>query len=95
MAADQIAIKTFEVIGASDPDFYQLRDRRALMRLLVRGDCDIHGRRLFNEAARADARYVIRLINLRLRHEDMTQRQADMLLKSLERVYGALEEGLQ
>jgi len=93
MVADKIARKTFEVIGASDPDFYQLKDRRSLMRILVKGGCDIHGRRLFTDAARADARYVCRVINVRLRHEDITQRQADLLLKSLERVYTALEVG--
>ena len=93
MDAEQIAENAYAVIGASDPDFYQLRDRRDLMRRLARGDADIHGRRLFTDAATADARYVIRLINQRLRHEDFTQRQGAMLRASLRRVYAALEDG--
>ena len=93
MAADEVARNAYVVITASDPDFYQLKDRRSLMRILVKGGCDIHGRRLFTDAARADARYVCRVINIRMRHEDITQRQADLLLKSLERVYEALEAG--
>ena len=92
-AVKDVVESAYAIIGAADPDFYQLRDCRDLMRRLIRGDPDIHGRRLLTDAARMDARYIIRLINTRLRHEDFTQRQGAMLHASPRRVYEALEAG--
>jgi hypothetical protein len=95
MDSEAVSDNAYQTLIAPNPDVYQLKDRRALMRMLVRGDADIHGRRLFTDASRANARYVIKLINQRLRGKDLTFRQAEMLLASLRRVYAALEAGNQ
>jgi hypothetical protein len=95
MGSMDVATNSYITLTAPIPDLYQLKDRRTFMRMLVRGDSDIHGRRLMNEAARADARYIIKLINQRLRGLALTVRQTNMLLASLRRVYAALETGSQ
>lgn len=93
MAAEEVANNFARVIlTAQDP--YQLKERRDLMRHLLHGDADIHGRRLFDEAARADAQLVNRLINQRLRQIPLTHIQASHLHASSRRVFEALEAGL-
>lgn len=90
-AADVATNMHLVIITATDP--YQLRERRDVMRRLVRGDGDIRGRRLYTDAALMDARYVLKCINTRLRGAELTERQALMLLNSITRVYKALEAG--
>jgi hypothetical protein len=63
------------VIGAARPDAYALKERRDLMRRLVRGDGDPRGRRLFSDAARTDAKFLVRFINQRLRFLDEMRRR--------------------
>ncbi len=105
--AEDVAESAFAVLGKDVPDAYPLKERRDLMRRLVRGDADIHGRRLYADAARTDAKFLIRYINQRLRfieaksnhyvinftEKDVTKRQKEMAHASLRRVYAALEEG--
>jgi hypothetical protein len=93
MPADEVADNAYVVIGASSPDFYQLKDRRDLMRRLIRGGPDIHGRRLYTPESRDAAEYVIRCINIRLRHEDFSKLQGERLKDSLLVVFRALEAG--
>jgi hypothetical protein len=107
-AAETIANAAFATIAADTPDAYALRDRKALMLRLLRGEGDLRGRRLYRDSARADARFLVRFINQRLQFlraesdryvinlscRDVTERQKAMARASLRRVYEALEEGL-
>jgi hypothetical protein len=93
MGADRVAENFAAVVNRTD-DPYQLKERRDLLRRLVHGESDIHGRRLFTEAARADARLLIRLINLRLRKVRLTLLQESHVIASSCRVFLALEEGM-
>lgn len=104
---EEVAARAADILTASKPDAYQMRERKDLMQRLVNGGSDIHGRRLFTDAALADARYIIRYVNQRLRfiraesdryiinltERDVTERQSELVRSSLRRIYEALEAG--
>jgi hypothetical protein len=93
MAAEEVALNFAKVVNQT-VDTYQLKERRALMKHLVHGEADIHGRRLYTDAARSDARLLIRLINARLRGVTLTLLQESHVIASSRRVFEALETGM-
>lgn len=88
-----VAQRALEIVCADPPSRYDLKDRRDLMRRLIRGESDFYGRRLFTDASISDAKYVVRFINARLRGAAITERQKSLVRGSLLRVYQALESG--
>lgn len=105
--ATVVANSAFAVLSAVPPNVYALKERRDLLNRLVRGEPDIHGRRLFDEEARTAAKSLVRYINQRLRfveaesnryvvnltEKDVTTQQIAHAYESLRRVYAALEAG--
>jgi len=105
--AETASEAAFKIISAPKPDPYALRERRDLMNRLLRGEPDFFGRRLFTDAAMANARFLVRFINQRLRfikaesdryvinlvYRDVTPLQMTWARSSLRRVYEALEAG--
>jgi hypothetical protein len=94
MDAAEVSAHAYIVIAGLADDTYQLKDRRALMRRLLRGEPDIHGRRLYTPESRDAAHYVIRIINLRLRGAALSKLQDERLKSSLLTVFKALEAGM-
>ena len=66
---DEVAARIYSRLAESPAGDYAWRERTQWAARLYRGDGDWHGRRLFSDAGRMDARYVARVSRRALRGE--------------------------